>query len=125
MPMASDYRFDLMDAKFNDIHGYSALSSGPYFDDTKVNLMKQIVYIGTYTDQPDLPQKRSEGIFIFNLDTEAKTLEKIGAVPDSPNPSFLALTNDQQILVSANELSSGAGQVTAYDVDTTTGMLTF
>jgi 6-phosphogluconolactonase len=87
--------------------------------------MKQIVYIGTYTDQPDMPEKRSEGIFIYNLDTEAKTLEKIGAVPDSPNPSFLALTNDQQILIAANELSSGPGQVTAYNVDTATGMLTY
>lgn len=88
--------------------------------------MKQIVYIGTYTDQPDMAEKRSEGIFIYSLDTETGALEKLDAVPDSANPSFMALTSDNRILVSVNETEGPAGGgVSSYLVDPETGLLTF
>ena len=65
-------------------------------------------YVGTYTD------KASEGIYKYAL-SEDGTLEFVGLVAKSQNPSFLARTKDQRYLVAVNEINQeGVGSIESY-----------
>lgn len=64
-------------------------------------------YVGTYTDGT------SEGIYKYAL-KEDGTLEKIGLVAKTKNPSFLALTDDSKFLVAANE--NERGEISSFEV---------
>jgi 6-phosphogluconolactonase (cycloisomerase 2 family) len=84
-------------------------------------------YIGTYTrDAPggDSGKAQSEGIYVATVDQETGKLELLQTVP-SDNPSFLALSPDQQFLFAINEVADfegkEAGSVEAYRIDEGSG----
>jgi 6-phosphogluconolactonase len=84
-------------------------------------------YIGTYTrDAPggDSGQAQSEGIYVAKVDPQSGALELIQTVA-SDNPSFLALSPDQQFLYAINEVKDfegeNAGSVEAYQIDEDSG----
>jgi 6-phosphogluconolactonase len=86
-------------------------------------------YIGTYTrDAPggDSGKAQSEGIYVAKVG-ENGGLELIQTVP-SDNPSFLALSPDQQFLYAINEIKDFEGQevgsVEAYQIDEASGEIT-
>jgi 6-phosphogluconolactonase (cycloisomerase 2 family) len=87
-------------------------------------------YIGTYTrDAPggDSGKAQSEGIYVAKVDRETGRLELIQTVP-SDNPSFLALSPDQQFLFAINEVADfegkEVGSVEAYRIDENSGDIT-
>jgi 6-phosphogluconolactonase len=84
-------------------------------------------YVGTYTrDAPggDSGKAHSEGIYVAKVDQETGQLELIQTVP-SDNPSFLALSPDQQFLFAINEVADFEGEevgsVEAYKIDGASG----
>lgn len=84
-------------------------------------------YIGTYTrDAPggDSGQAQSEGIYVAKVDPQSGALELIQTVA-SDNPSFLALSPDQQFLFAINEVKDfegeNAGSVEAFRIDEDSG----
>ena len=69
-------------------------------------------YIGTYTrDAPggDSGEAQSEGIYVAKVDGETGELELLQTVA-SDNPSFLALSPDQQLLFAINEIKDFEGK---------------
>lgn len=82
------------------------------------NRMLYHVYVGTY-----MGEGKGEGIYLLELDTEKKTLEKKKSYPEvSDNPSFLALRNGY--LYAVSERDDGGG-ITSFSIDEKTGELTF
>jgi len=84
-------------------------------------------YIGTYTrDAPggDSGEAQSEGIYVAKVDQGTGQLELLQTVP-SDNPSFLALSPDQQFLFAINEVADfegkEVGSVEAYRIDEGSG----
>ena len=84
-------------------------------------------YIGTYTrDAPggDSGEAQSEGIYVAKVDGETGQLELLQTVA-SDNPSFLALSPDQQFLFAINEIKDfegkEVGSVEAYRIDAASG----
>lgn len=79
-----------------------------------------IVYIGTYTGP------KSKGIYAWR--STGGKLAPLGAVGETPNPSFLALNTAGTHLFAANEIANyngeKAGSVTAFTVDKSSGKLT-
>ena len=82
-----------------------------------------MVYVGTYA-KPDAPN-----IFLYRLHATTGELTRINAFKGGENPSFLALTSDQQYLYAVNEVIDfngvKTGAVSAFAVDKKTGDLTF
>ena len=67
-------------------------------------------WLGTYTDGP------SEGIYRWEL-SAAGTLRPIGLAAESTNPSYLAYSNDKQLMVAVNETNvDGAGGVQSFRI---------
>lgn len=84
-------------------------------------------YIGTYTRNApggDSGKAQSEGIYVAKVASESGQLELLQTVP-SDNPSFLALSPDQQFLFAINEVADfegkEAGSVEAYRIDEASG----
>lgn len=84
-------------------------------------------YIGTYTRNApggDSGKAQSEGIYVAKVAPESGQLELLQTVP-SDNPSFLALSPDQQFLFAINEVADfegkEAGSVEAYRIDEASG----
>lgn len=84
-------------------------------------------YIGTYTrDAPggDSGKAQSEGIYVAKVDPDTGQLDLVQTVP-SDNPSFLALSPDQQFLFAINEVADfegkEVGSVEAYRIDEESG----
>ncbi|MDH3771713.1 MAG: lactonase family protein, partial [Nitrospirota bacterium] len=84
-------------------------------------------YIGTYTRNApggDSGKAQSEGIYVARVASESGQLELLQTVP-SDNPSFLALSPDQQFLFAINEVADfegkEAGSVEAYRIDEASG----
>jgi 6-phosphogluconolactonase (cycloisomerase 2 family) len=84
-------------------------------------------YIGTYTrDAPGgaSGKAQSEGIYVAKVDQETGQLELLQTVA-SENPSFLALSPDQQFLFAINEVEDFEGKeassVEAYRIDEASG----
>ncbi len=77
-----------------------------------------VMYVGTYTG----PQ--SKGIYAFRFDDASGSLEPIGLVAETPNPSFLAASADGRHLFAVNETSSfdadKSGSVTSFAIDRAT-----
>jgi 6-phosphogluconolactonase len=84
---------------------------------------KEIIYVGTYS------VRGSEGIYVYEFDRKAGTMQQIQSVGNSKSPSFLALHPSGNYLYSVNEGSqsgpNNAGAVSAYAIDAKTGKLTF
>ncbi|WP_010520531.1 lactonase family protein [Aquimarina agarivorans] len=68
-------------------------------------------YVGTLTFEGD-----SKGIYKYTLDSNGK-FKSLGLVAETDSPSYLALTEDKKILVSANmDKNWGNGKVTSFSV---------
>jgi 6-phosphogluconolactonase len=81
-----------------------------------------IVYAGTYTG-PD-----SKGIYAWRFQPGSGELAELGAVGETPNPSFLAIDGPARHLYAANEIGDYGGQrsgsVTSFAIEPGTGKLT-
>lgn len=84
---------------------------------------KEIMYVGTYS------VRGSQGVYVFEFDRQAGTMQQIQAVSNAKSPSFLALHPSGRFLYSVNEAAqegaSQAGAVSSYSVEAGTGRLTF
>ena len=80
-----------------------------------------LVFVGTYT------QRKSEGIYVYRLDTSTGRLELASKATGVPNPSFLAIHPGGRYLYSTSEVreQQPGGSVSAFAVDPATGDLTF
>ncbi|MGC9467594.1 MAG: lactonase family protein [Anaerolineae bacterium] len=80
-----------------------------------------LAYVGTYT------REESDGIYIYRFDPVTGALELLGSV-EAENPSFLATGPEQRFLYAVNEMGEFRGEptgaVSAFSIDTETGMLT-
>ena len=73
-----------------------------------------IVYVGTYTGP------KSKGIYAWRF--RDGNLSPLGAVGETPNPSFLAIHPNGRFLYAANEQRDGS--VTGFSIDKASGKLT-
>lgn len=77
-----------------------------------------IGYVGTYT------KGDSKGIYSFTLDTSISKITEIKLVAELENPTYLAISQDNQNLYSVGK-EGDLGGITAYSLDSKTGALTF
>jgi len=81
-----------------------------------------IMYAGTYT-RPN----KSKGIYAWRFQPATGKLTSLGLVGETVSPSFLAVHPNKKFLYAVNEISNykgeKAGSVTAFSMDTKTGML--
>ena len=80
---------------------------------------KEIMYVGTYS------VRGSEGIYVFEFDRKAGTMQPIQATSNGKSPSFLAIHPSGNYLYAVNEGADKTGGVSAYAIDKATGKLTF
>lgn len=84
---------------------------------------KEIMYVGTYS------VRGSEGVYVFEFDRKAGTMQQIQAVSNAKSPSFLALHPSGNYVYSVNEAAQAGpnreGAVSSYTIDRATGKLTF
>lgn len=85
--------------------------------------MKNIVYIGTYTQTKTGEEDRATGIWICSFNPLNVRLERIRSVESGPNPSFLCLSPGGRYLYAANETRES--QVSAFKIDPQDGGLSF
>lgn len=82
-----------------------------------------LVFIGTYT------RGRSEGIYVYRMDTATGALEYVSKATGVDNPSFLALHPSQRYLYCVNETGGPDGKpggaVSAFALDLGTGTLKY
>ena len=83
-----------------------------------------LVYVGTYTF------KKSEGIYVYELDPSTGSLKPIGKATGIQNPSFLVIDSRRKHLYSVNETADfegkpSGGGVSAFSIDPETGKLSF
>jgi 6-phosphogluconolactonase len=74
------------------------------------------LYAGTYT------RGKSKGIYAWRFHTADGSLQEIGLVAETSNPSFLAIAPNGKFLYAANENSGG--MVSSFSIDNATGKLT-
>jgi 6-phosphogluconolactonase len=84
--------------------------------------MTRIVYIGTST-YSEAQGQRADGIFVYRMDPENGSLEKIQAVESGPEPTFLALHPNRRFLYAVNEAAEG--QAAAFAIDPASGRLSY
>ncbi len=80
---------------------------------------KEIMYVGTYSI------RGSEGIYVFEFDRKAGTMQPLQSVSNAKSPSFLAIHPSGKYLYSVNEAADKLGGVSSYAIDKTTGKLQF
>ncbi len=87
------------------------------------SLGARFVYIGTYTGE------KSKGIYVAQFDDATGKLSTPQLAAETKNPTFLALDPKGAVLYAVNEVSDfgkdRSGAVSAFQVDRTTGKLTF
>lgn len=80
-----------------------------------------LLYVGTYT------KGKSEGIYVFRMNSATGELKPVATVKDVPNPSFLAISPNRKFLYAVNESGEFNGKkgggVTAFAIDQKTGDL--
>jgi 6-phosphogluconolactonase len=84
---------------------------------------KYWIFVGTYTG------KGSEGIYSYRFDPDTGEISLSGLAAPTENPSFLAADPQSRFLYSVNELDAlngkPTGGVSSFQIDRTTGKLTF
>ena len=80
---------------------------------------KEIMYVGTYS------LRGSKGIYVFEFDRKAGTMQPVPSDSNGKSPSFLALHPSGNYLYSVNEGANKEGGVSTYTVDKPTGKITF
>jgi len=98
---------------------------------TKQNNKEMLVYIGTYT------QGKSEGIYVYRMEKSTGALSFFSKATGVDNPSFLGIhpfaslkgRPQQRYLYAVNEVGEFAGKpsgaVSAFEIDSNTGELTY
>jgi 6-phosphogluconolactonase len=76
-----------------------------------------LVYVGTYT------RGNSKGIYSFRFNTSTGEVSPLGVAAETPNPSFLAVHQNQKFLYAVSEVDK-SGAVAAFAMDRATGKLT-
>ena len=88
-----------------------------------------LAYIGTYTRNLPHVQAQAEGIYIYRFNPSDGSLTQQEVVTGIDNPSYLALSPDENYLYAANEVGDFGGQssgaVSAFAIDPASGGLTF
>lgn len=79
---------------------------------------KFIGYAGTYT------RETSEGIYRFELDTEAGTISNVEVAAKIGSPTYLTLSDDQRFLYAVDQ-DGKQGGAAAFEVNSETGELTY
>lgn len=81
-----------------------------------------LLYVGTYTNN-----NKSEGIYIYRMNSSTGELKPAGVAKGISNPAFLAIDEKRKFLYAANEsnefLGKKGGGVTAFKIDRKTGEL--
>jgi 6-phosphogluconolactonase len=97
------------------------LSSGLLDRDENPSSPNYLLYVGTYT------KGESKGIYAFRYNTKSTESTPLGLVAETANPSFLAVSPNQQFLYAVNELTqyqgTSSGAVTAFAIDRASGKL--
>jgi 6-phosphogluconolactonase (cycloisomerase 2 family) len=94
-----------------------------------------MAYVGTFSSplknmlptQVDLPPGNGRGIHLFRVDRATGAMVEDGVVEMGTSPSCLVFNGDRTRLYSTNETdrdAQGAGSVSAFSVDPSTGKLT-
>jgi 6-phosphogluconolactonase len=82
-----------------------------------------LAYIGTYTNG------KSEGIYVYGMDTASGALELASVAKSKNNPSYLAIDSNHRYLYAVNEVGKFAdkssGAVSAFSINPKTGELSF
>ncbi len=88
---------------------------------------RQLVYVGTYTDEGT--QHRTEGVYIYEFDAETGKFRFLNAAAVGENPSYLAFSHDKRYLFAVNEGEQFAGVagggISAFELDRASGQLKF
>lgn len=79
----------------------------------------EVLYVGTYS------VRGSEGIYVFEFDRKAGTMQPVQSASNSKSPSFLAIHPSKNFLYSVNEAANKSGGVSAYAIDPATGKLKY
>ncbi len=82
-------------------------------------------YVGTYTTATD-GNGNGEGIYLFDVDTQAGALTNRRLVARTPNPSCISIHPSKKYLYAINEVTNfagGNGSVSAFAIDAATGDL--
>lgn len=74
--------------------------------------------IGTYS-----PEDKA-GIFVYNLNTETGKTEYVSSIPGLANPSYLAVSADEQFVYAVSENGEGGSAAAAFSFDKADGKLT-
>jgi len=92
------------------------------------------VYVGTYTDRPTDPDRRSRGIYRATFDPGTGSLSDLALAAPAHTPSFLTLDPTERFLYAVGEHAESElvgsdrlpyGTVAAYARDPSTGTLSF
>ncbi|WP_353855035.1 lactonase family protein [Bacillus sp. Bos-x628] len=75
-------------------------------------------YIGTYT------KGDSKGIYSFTLNTDKQQIEQVEVVAELENPTYLTVSDDQKFVYTVVKKGMQGG-LAAYQIDPSTGALTF
>lgn len=82
-----------------------------------------LLYVGTYTSG----KSKSEGIYIYRMNSSTGELKPSGVASSTPDPAFLAIDPSRRFLYAANEtgnfLGKKNGGVTSFAIDQKTGAL--
>ncbi len=81
------------------------------------NSTKNQLLIGTYTSG------KSEGIYVYEFDTETGDAKYLNKATGIKNPSFLALSADKKNVYAVSESDNGEGGVNAYEYTAQTGAM--
>lgn len=88
--------------------------------------MTEIITIfGTYTKSLPHVDAKSEGIYVYKLNTETGALTHQLTTTGIDNPAFLTIAPSQQFLYSVNREGGDTGGVSAFSLDPATGAMVF
>src|SRR5690606_11639029 len=68
------------------------------------------LYVGTYTELPNVPGANSQGIYVYRMDPATGALTDAGVAPCGKNPSFVTLHPNGRWLYAVHEVDSFDGQ---------------
>ena len=109
--------------EFVKVTGAAALAHSipPSAQDRSKKPGESLLYVGTYTNG------KSEGIYVYRMNSDSGELKHALTVKGVSNPSFLAIDPGRRFLYAANESGEFAGKkgggVTAFAIDRKTGDL--
>lgn len=86
------------------------------------DLRNTYLYVGSYTF-PNRAGEKAEGIYVYDFDKNSGRIDLIQTVSDTPNPSYLTISEDKMHLYAVSE--GRESFVSSYKIDRETGMLTF